>query len=267
MREAKGLAQGQVVAALDWSLSKVNRIESGNVIVSARDLRALLRQLDVADAGRVDQLLKCAKASRRRGWWDEPKYRERLTPAMMQMLQFETEASAISVYQPTLIPELLQTQGYAQSAMDFWSHELPAVVRAARLEARMGRRDEVFGRPDGPEYLVILDESVLLREVGVPQVMAEQLHDLLAFVQKRDIALRILPLSDGALMCSFGSITILDLGKEENAILYREGPLWDDVSDAAGSMRHLFEQMWEQSLSEEASMRSIEARAAMLLSL
>jgi hypothetical protein len=132
----------------------------------------------------------------------------------------------------------------------------------------MRRRSEVFGRPDPPDYFLILDESVLLREVGGPQVMAAQLLDLLALVRKLNLAVRILPLSTGALMSSLGSITIFDLGDEENAVLYRETPLLDEISHSSDAvrLRHLFEQMWEQSLSKEASVRSIEARAAALLS-
>jgi hypothetical protein len=247
----------------------VNRIESGEVTVSTTDLRALLDLYGIADPARVHELLEDAKASRRRGWWDESKYREHLTPATMQMLQFETEASAIRVFQPTLIPGVLQTRGYAQSVMEFWNDELPETDREARLEARMRRRDEVFGHPDPPPYFLILDESVLLREVGGPQVMAEQLHDLLTFIRKLNITVRILPLAAGALMSSLGSVTIFDLGDEENAVLYRESPLTDQIShasDAVQGMRYLFEQLWEQSLNKEASTRSIEARAAALLS-
>ena len=47
-RDAKGLTQQQVADELFWSLSKVNRIESGDVTISITDLRALLALLGVA---------------------------------------------------------------------------------------------------------------------------------------------------------------------------------------------------------------------------
>ena len=123
-REAKGLTQAQVAEALDWSLSKVNRIETGEVTVSTTDLHALLRLFEVTDAAQVDRLVADARASRRRGWWDEPRYRQHLTPAMLQLFQFETEATTIRIFHPTLIPGLLQTRAYAEAALGVWRDRL-----------------------------------------------------------------------------------------------------------------------------------------------
>jgi transcriptional regulator with XRE-family HTH domain len=268
-RDAKGLTQGQVAETLDWSLSKVNRIESGEVTVSTTDLRALLGLFGITDAGRVEQLLDDAKASRRRGWWDEPKYREHLSPAMMELLQFETEASAIRVFQPTLIPGVLQTHAYAEIVLNLWEDELSDADRAVRLEIRMRRRDQVFGQADPPHYFLVLDESVLLREVGGPGIMAEQLQAVHDVVSKPDIAVRVVPLVDAARMAMIGPFTIFDLGDEENAVLYRESPLGDEMSHAPETIRRfrrIFEQMWEQSMTNDASVRLIDARAAVMRS-
>jgi hypothetical protein len=257
-----------VAEALDWSLSKVNRIESGEVTVSTTDLRALLALFGIADDARVDRLLENAKASRRRGWWDEPKYREHLNPATMQLLQFETEASAIRVYQPTLVPGLLQTNEYAETILNLWD-ELPEAHRAVRLEVRMRRREQVFSRPDPPQYFVILDESVLMREFGGLRVMAEQFREMLRMAAAPNIMIRVLPLANGTQIAMAGQFSIFDLGDEENAILYRESALGDEISQVLDDLRrrrHLFEQTWLQSLTVEASIRLIEARTAALLS-
>lgn len=267
-REAKGLTQGQVADSLEWSLSKVNRIEAGDVTVSSTDLRALLALLDVIDDAVVDRMTEDARASRRRGWWDEPRYREHLTPGTLQLLQFEGEATVIRCFQPTLIPGLLQTHAYADAIFLFWSHELSEADRAVRLELRMRRRSPVLERREPPTYLLILDESVVLREVGGPKVMAEQLHELLAVASRPGITVRVMPLAGGALMSMLGGFTIFDLDDEENAILYRESHRLDDIVQAPETVRRhrqIFEQMWEQSLSEEASTRLIQAQAATML--
>jgi hypothetical protein len=258
-----------VAEALDWSLSKVNRIEAGDVTVSSTDLRALLGLFGITDDARVHQLLEEAKASRRRGWWDEPKYREHLTQATMQMLQFETEASAIRAYNPTLLPGVVQTPKYSATVFDLLAEELPESDRPARLEARLRRREQVFDQPDPPQYFLILDESVLLRDIGGSEVMAEQLHELLTFARRPNVMMRILSLVDGAKMAMAGSFVIFDVGDEENAVLYRETALGDEIYhswEKVKRLRDLFEQMWEQALSEDASARVIEARAAVLLS-
>src|SRR5262249_60734829 len=89
-REEKGLTQGQVAEAMEWSLSKVMRIESGEVTIAPNDLRFLLAYLEITDRARVDSLLQAAKTSRRRQMWsDEPRFREHTTQATRQLIQYE----------------------------------------------------------------------------------------------------------------------------------------------------------------------------------
>jgi transcriptional regulator with XRE-family HTH domain len=268
IRDAKGLTQGQVAEALEWSLSKVNRVESGEVTISSTDLRALLAYLGVSDSTMIEQLTADARASRRRGWWDEPRYRDHLTVATLQLLQFEGEASVIRCFQPTLIPGLLQTRAYAEAILTAFSDDLSDHDRAVRLEVRMRRRAQVFDQPDPPPYVLILDESVVLREVGGPMVMAEQLQDTLAAAQRPDIEVHIIPLAKGAHFAMQGGFTLVDLGDEENAVLYREVARRDEIVHTPEMItrhRRLFERMFEESLGREASMRLIQARAATML--
>jgi transcriptional regulator with XRE-family HTH domain len=267
-REAMGLTQGKVAEALEWSLSKVNRIESGEVTVSNTDVKALLALFDVTDVQQVESLLGDARTSRQRGWWDEAPYREHLTPATRQLLQFESEATAMRVFHPTLIPGMLQTPAYAEHILNFWNEHLPEQDRSARLEVRLRRRNQVLGREDPPHYYLVLDESVTWREVGGAAVMAEQLHSLLESARHPSVSLRVLPMADGAPMSMLGPFTVLGLGDDENAILYREMYLADEVvqdPEVIGGHRRHFEQMWQESLDESASIRLVEARAASML--
>jgi transcriptional regulator with XRE-family HTH domain len=267
-REASGLTQGQVAEELEWSLSKVNRIESGDVTVSNTDLKAMLELYGVTDEKTINRLAGDARNSRRRGWWDEPRYREHVTPPTMQMIQFESEASAIRVFQPTLIPGLLQTREYATAILDVWSDELSEADRETRLEVRLQRAGQVFDRPDPPKYLVIIDESVIQRQVGGPRVMAGQLEALLTRMASAYTQLRILPFSDAAALVQMASFTLLDLGDEEDAVLYREVLYQDDIVHSRPEIRRhrqRFDQIWKLSLTEDASTRLIRARLATLV--
>jgi transcriptional regulator with XRE-family HTH domain len=263
-RETKGLTQGQVAERLEWSLSKVQRIESGEVTVSHTDLRAALALLNVADPDQVNRLIEVARAARRRGWWDQPRYREHLSAPTLQLLQFEGEATAIRSYHPMLIPGLLQTRAYAEAVVNFWQEDLSEADRTARLEVRMHRGVQVFDRADAPQYLVLLDESMLLREVGGPRVMAEQLQHAADMNERPEVIIRIVLLPDGG-RALVGPFTVLDLGEEENAVLYREADLGDDMVHTSGTVRRyrrIFEQLWSRALTAEASARLIRARAA-----
>jgi transcriptional regulator with XRE-family HTH domain len=95
-RNAKSLTQSQVAEAMEWSLSKVMRIESGEVTISQNDLRPLLSYLGIRDRALVEELVGAAKASKqRRQWWDEKRFHGLLTAAMKQLVSFETEAATL----------------------------------------------------------------------------------------------------------------------------------------------------------------------------
>src|ERR1041384_6155247 len=109
-RDAAHLTQGQVAERMDWSLSKVMRIESGDVGISSTDLRALLALYAVTDQATVDQLLEDARTPRKQRGGADARYRNSLPAALFQYIQFEAEAVAIRNYQNVLVPGLLQTR-------------------------------------------------------------------------------------------------------------------------------------------------------------
>jgi transcriptional regulator with XRE-family HTH domain len=284
-REARGYTQLQVAEALEWSLSKVNRIEGGEVTISHTDLRALLQLLEVTDQELIGRLTDDARASRqRRGWWDNPELREHLTPATRQLLQFESQARAIRTFQSTLFPGLFQTREYADVVFSFWTQPHPGAPpgdqadgqrywltdseRDARIQVRLHRAGHVFERPDPPEYLLILDESVIFRVLGGPSVMAQQLAEVLRLGENPRITVRIVPFAQAAPIALLGPFTIFDLGEEEGSVLYREGPERDEIVQSPHEVsrhRHIFEQMWEAAWDPGATARLIRERMAIML--
>jgi transcriptional regulator with XRE-family HTH domain len=263
-REARQLTQRQVAESLEWSLSKVNRIESGEVTISTTDLQALLQLLEVTDAAQVEALAEDARTARRRGWWDHAEYREHLTPAIIQAIQFEAEATAIAAYQPTFIPGFLQTPAYAAALMDIWSDQLSEADRTTRVQVRKLRRDHLFARLDPPDYRLVLDEAVLLREVGGPAILSDQLYYLLDQARSSPITVRLLPFKHVTAYVT-GGLFIIYTSDDEDVALYREGYLVDDItyaSEGIGRYRRIFQRIWHDAMTAGDSLRLIEARAA-----
>ena len=60
-RLEKGLTQEQVAKAMEWSLSKMNRIEKAKTGISANDLKALLPLYGVTDEEHTEELLALAR--------------------------------------------------------------------------------------------------------------------------------------------------------------------------------------------------------------
>jgi len=280
-RQSSGWSQSDVAQRLGWSMSKMQRIEAGEVTVSATDLRALLELYGGFSDEEVKQLVEDARISRRQRWWTAPEYRQHLTSGLMQLLQFESEAVRIWAYQPVLVPGVLQTPATAETIFKFWhdaarrrasgAELMSEADRRVRIKVRELRRQQVIERADAPPYHLVLDESVLGRDVGGLDVAAEQMEALAASAQLSHVHIRIVPLDRGALLGLLGPFMILELDEEDpdDAVLYSETTFSDmvvhDIRDVR-SHRGYMETLWEQAFPEDASLRLIEARAAVLRS-
>ena len=247
-------------------MSKMQRIEAGEVTVSGTDLRALLDLYGGFSDEEIERLIADTRISRRQRWWTAPEYRDHLTSGLMQLLQFEAEATGVRVYQPVLVPGPLQTPAFARFVLEWWSRILSEDDRSVRLEVRRRRRAQVIEREDPPTYLSILDQSALEREIGGPAVMAEQLESLIEDARRPDVHVRIIPYREGALLGLLGPFTVLDLSDEyDDAVLYRENYVTDAVIHESKDVRHhreIFEALWRESWSEELSLRAITAKAS-----
>ena len=96
---------------MEWSLSKVMRIEKGQVNISPSDLRSVLAMLDITDQTEIDDLLADVRVSRSERYSNSEYDREHLSPATVQLLQYEEQATAILHYNNVAIPGELQTIG------------------------------------------------------------------------------------------------------------------------------------------------------------
>ncbi|MEV4515408.1 Scr1 family TA system antitoxin-like transcriptional regulator [Dactylosporangium sp. NPDC049525] len=268
-RVAKGLTQSNVAEAMEWSLSKVMRIESGEVTISQNDLRPLLTHLGIRDKAKVDELIQAAKASKqRRQWWDQPKFAGMLTPAMKQWFSYEVEASTMLIYCAVNFPGFLQTPEFASQVLNFFNNELEADTIAARLETRTLRRKALEARGVRPDARVILDESVLLRTQGRPELLGAQLSSVLDVIDEGWLTVRIAPFY--LPNAGIGNWEIFYLGAEhlDHAVLYRENSTKDEIiDDRSGLERHLaqWEVIWHASFDQAHSKEMIETRANELL--
>jgi transcriptional regulator with XRE-family HTH domain len=266
-RERRHMTQQHVADALEWSLSKIIRIEGGEVTISRSDLGVLLAHYGVRDDKVVQPLLADARAARRKGWWTEPHFREQLTAATQQLVQFESVATTIRCFQPTVVPGPLQTPRYAEAIFNYWSGQLDESTRIARVDSRARRFAQIFQRPHPAKYQLILDESVILREIGGPEVASEQLTFLLDQLAEGRVQIRVLPLTDPAAGALIGPFTVIDLD-DESALIYREAWLGDEIVqtfDEVGRHRGHFDRMWEDSFGESVSRDLLVARSSAVI--
>ncbi|MET7484480.1 helix-turn-helix transcriptional regulator [Streptomyces sp. NPDC005538] len=193
MREDFGLAQDQAARAVGFSPPKLSRIESGKGRrpPADADVRALL-ELYKADEHEARVLLELLRRAGEPGWWQ--RYDKRLMPEWFdRLVGLQEAATAIRTFEIQYVPGLLQTTAYTRAVVERGLPTAPAREVQRRLELRTRRR-ELLDRSEAPQLWAIIDESVLLRVLGGPEVMREQLLHLVEMAQRPRVTVQIVPL-------------------------------------------------------------------------
>jgi transcriptional regulator with XRE-family HTH domain len=195
LREEAGLTHSEVARHLEWSASKVSRIETGQSRVQTGDVRDLLEVYGVTDQAAAEALVQLAREARRRGWWT--RYTDVLGSGTYVGL--EVEAATLHTYESMFIPGLLQTEDYARAVIRAGQTRPDPETLERRLAARLARQ-EILARSDPPEIWAVLDESVVSRPVGGSEVMRGQLRHLIELSShpNTSLTLQILPFTAGA---------------------------------------------------------------------
>ncbi|WP_329256059.1 MULTISPECIES: helix-turn-helix transcriptional regulator [Actinoallomurus] len=265
LRRDAGKTQDEVARALDWSASKLIRIEGGNVRISTTDLHALLRHYGVTDEERIAELSKLARGARERGWWTL--YREHLDDAYSTYLGYELGASFIRSFSPLLVPGLLQTEDYARALTIEYK---PQPVAETVIEVRMQRQDKMFSREDLPQQHYVLDEAVIRRRVGGQRdqgIMPRQLAHLLELARRPDITIELIPFEKGAHFGMRGEFTVLGFEMGPPGVLYLENTQRSvTVTDSEEVAEYLeaFDHLRQLALREDETIEFIKAAAAQM---
>jgi len=246
------LTQEQVASALDWSLSKVIRIEAGSVGISTTDLKALLAVYGIDDQEYIDKLVALGKSARERGWWSN--HRDVLSTELLQLIEYESAAAITRNFQPLVVPGLLQTEEYARAI-------LREHVSGDRVEALVGirmKRQELLDRSDGPLLFFILDEAVIRRLVGGKDAMRRQLARLVELGRRPNVTIEVVPFSAGAHPGLRGPFVVLEFpDPEDDDVLYLENSAGDMIRreepDQVLPYREVFEQLRGISFGPEGS--------------
>ena len=188
------MTQEQVAAAMDWSLSKVIRIEAGSVGISTNDLKALLRHYKILDDQRIAELVALARAARERSWWQS--YRDIASPRLLQFIEYEAAASIIRQFESLLVPGLLQTEEYARVVIEQQAEPSTRERVGGLVEVRM-RRQDLLDRDDPPLLFFILDEAVVRRMVGGKAIMRHQILHLVEIANSPNVTIEVIPFSAG----------------------------------------------------------------------
>ena len=252
LRPSHVVTQRQVADALDWSPSKVTRIENGSVSISVTDLRALLGYYGVTDAPVVEGLVDLARRSRR-ARSPFAAFGDVFAPDALRFFDYEHSATWIGAIELLVVPGLLQTADYARAVMgvhDVGEEKAERFVRSRQV------RQQVLDRPEPPTLSFLVDESVLLRAIGGRVVMRAQLEHLLEVAGRPHVAVRVIPFALGEHVGLRGPFVLLRFsGTNDPDVVYieqrRGDAIFQDELEVTANHQRLFDELEKRAASPD----------------
>ncbi|MFB7052258.1 helix-turn-helix domain-containing protein [Streptomyces vinaceus] len=235
LREAANLKQAALGEIVFCTASLIGQIETARKVPT----RDFSERIDAAlgTGGVFSRLVGLVLRSQLPSWFQA-------------YAEMEARATHISSFQPQLVYGLLQTEAYARAVLKAgWGEKLDDAV-AARLE-----RQRLLHRERPPLVWVVLDEAVLHRPFGSPEIMREQLSRLLEFHDRREVRIQILPFSAGQHPATVGAFNVLRFEGDPD-VVYAESYGSAHVTanpETASDCAHRYDHLQAAALSMEAS--------------
>lgn len=217
-REALGYGLEDAARVLECDRSKISRIETGQRGIRVKELRELLDEYGVGGEEQA-ALIAVAHRAPQHGWWEE--FSDVLPDAAQDYLVMEAAASQILAYEPSAVPDLLQTAEYARAIADADPALTTGAQRGRAVEVKLNRQRIVLGERR-PRFDAVLGEGIVHQSVGGAGLMRAQLGALAAVAGAAEdpdaaVTVRILPFAAGAhAAAGVGAMTILRFAETPN---------------------------------------------------
>ena len=217
LRDQAGATTERAASVIDVSPSTLRRIESGRVGIKGPALAALLNEYGVTDGDLRDTLLTMARTGKQRGWWAP--YSD-LPQTYRQYIGLESAAQEIHNFETVVVPGLLQTADYARAITEAAAAQPRPDAVEQRVAARLERQKLIT---EGRLRLhAVIDEAVLHRQIGGPQLMHDQLTALMAATKLHNVTLQVIDFKEGPYASMLSSFHILWFPDGPN-VVYIEG--------------------------------------------
>ncbi|WP_329288052.1 helix-turn-helix domain-containing protein [Streptomyces sp. NBC_01455] len=252
LRSRRGMTLEEAGRLVGVSKATVSRYETQAGPVKWLVIDALCREYGVNDAERR-AVVALAKGAKQQGWWSS--FADSIPESMNLLLTLEDEAAREDHFSCVYVPGLLQTRRYTTALQQANEMRRSPEEIGQLVDIRM-KRQEILTRPNPPHMWSILDESVIRRVVGSPEIMREQLDHLLTAGESSNVTLQVLPFAKGAHAAALGSFVILGGAEASLDVVYVDlhvGSLFMEKEDELERYRLAFEYLRAQALDIDAS--------------
>ncbi|WP_055702241.1 helix-turn-helix domain-containing protein [Streptomyces silaceus] len=193
LRKEAGLTVVQLATACGWHHAKTSRIENARTGPTATDIRRWCAAVHATDQAN-DLVVQSINAESMYRQWRE-QARAGLRHLQESRVQAFRETESFRLYSSSIVPGLLQTEGYALAVLGIAAavHDLPADDSAEAARARVERSRII--QEQGHIFVVVIEEPVLHYRVADREAMAAQLGFLLTVGALPAVSLGIIPTS------------------------------------------------------------------------
>ena len=265
LRRRVRLTGRDVSSRLGWSEAKLSRIETGRARIKIKDLEEVLELYEVS-ASHLAELIALAEESRGSDSLDE--LEGDLPEGHSRILELEREAELLWVWEPQVVPGMLQIADYTRAVLQLWpaAFAMPTGEIERRVETRL-LRQRALTRVPPLQMAFVIDESALLRKFAPPTVMRDQLARLAEISVHPNVELRILSLAGDQVIGTgafdyfkFPSVHGVPL-PDMVAFEHLQGTTFTDAERDVNTYRVVFSALRERALGAQAS-RDTLARVA-----
>ncbi|MFB6960190.1 helix-turn-helix domain-containing protein [Streptomyces sp. NPDC056309] len=191
LRKEAGLTVVELAERCGWHHSKTSRVENALTGPTAKDIRLWCEATRAADQAEDLIVQSVTAESMYREWRHQ--VRGGLKQLQESSAQFFRQTELFRVYSSTLVPGLLQTEGYAAGVLHTVARfrGLPVDDSAEAARARV-ERSRVLHEP-GRRLVLLIEQAVLHCQMADEDAMAAQLDYLLTAGALPAVSLGIIP--------------------------------------------------------------------------
>jgi transcriptional regulator with XRE-family HTH domain len=195
-RVAAGFSSQEALAArLGFDRTVVTKVESGDRPPTDEVLAAWCEtcQLDTGLFGRMAILARRT---------DGP------IPSWFETwLAAEETATMLKYWSPIIVTPIFQTAEYARALLLAAQTDTSDEAISALVEAKL-RRQAILERLDPPDVIALIDEIVLHRLIGSPEIMREQLMRVAELAERSYVCIQVVPTEVGATAGLSGDMSV-----------------------------------------------------------
>ncbi|WP_260635956.1 helix-turn-helix domain-containing protein [Streptomyces angustmyceticus] len=190
LRQASGKEAKTVARSAVMSASKLSKIETAKAAPSVVDVEHILTAIGVSDEVKEEYLEAVRAAATEATAWRLIR-RTGVHKAQQQTRALEAQMTVLRLFQPALVPGLLQTPEYIRAVLT--RHDLGAEVLAKTISARVERQQVLYD--SSKELHFVITEPVLRWRIVSASRMAEQMDRIASLSRLPHLDIRIVPLS------------------------------------------------------------------------